>query len=233
MPTTDRITGDYQLETLRTPPSAGDMFITLADGFGNLVIRGNLTVIGGTSIIESVQSVFFDNELVFNADIVDITPYENVGITVARGLSPNISLKWNESIDWWEFSASYPSRYNTLRRQDASDDQFTNYKIMRFIRDDVSPHLGGHLYTDTYEIRSYDNLNIILTPGWTGSRANTAIQVSHVDSTQANIRYVIGSTTFYAKEPNQGDSGLYIVDKKQRSEELITKRKSLVYSLVL
>lgn len=233
MLTTDRIAGNYHLETLRTPPSQGDMFITLAEGYGNLVIRGNLTVIGGTSVIESVQSVFYDNELVFNADVTNIIPYEDVGISVRRGTSPNVFLKWNEYVDWWEFSASYPTRYNTLSKQDPSDDLFTMYKIMRFIRDDMNPHLGGHLYTDTYDIRSYDPLNVILTPGWNGVRANTGIQISHVDSSVANVSYVIGSTVFYAKQPGEGNSGLFVIDKKQRSEELVTKRKSLIYSLVL
>lgn len=233
MPTVDRITGNYHIETLKSPVGDGDMFITLSQGQGNLVIRGNLTVIGGTSVIESVQSVFFDNELVFNADVIDLIPFENVGISVRRGLSPNIFLHWDETIDWWTFSASYPSRYNTMRRKDPSNDTFMMYKMLRFIRDDPDPHLGGHLYTDTYDIRSYDPLNIVFTPGWTGTKANTGIQISHVDSFMANVRYQIDATVFYCKEPGQGNSGIFVVDKKHRSEELITKRKALVYSLVL
>jgi len=217
MASTDRITGNYYLDTLRGPTGTGDMYINLAAGEGNLVVKGNLTVVGSFSKIESVETLFYDNEIVLNGDVVNHYPDEDAGVTIRRGLSANVGLRWNEGIDWWQFT----------------NDGFVWWIMLRMIKDDPNPHLGGHLYTDCFEIRSSDPCNILLTPGYTGTKANTAIQINHVDSAVANIPYVIGSTVFYGSDPGNGNTGLFIVDKDQRKEELITKRRAVLYSLVL
>lgn len=217
MPSYDRITGDYFLETLRDTSGSANFTITVDEGRGQVLINGNLVVAGVFSRVESVQTLIYDNFITLNADAQGIWPYEDAGIEVARGLLPNVSLTWNEQIDWWQFT----------------NDGYVYWKMLRFIKDDPDPHLGGHLYTDCYEIRSSDPCNIILTPGWTGAEANAAIQITHTYSPTANVAYVEGATVLYGMDVGNGQSGLYITDKKARKEELITKRRALVYSLVL
>ena len=228
----DRLTGDYYIETLTGPQGPGDIHITVGGGQKTVFINGNLVVIGTFTRVETVDTYIYDNIITLNADITG-APFEDSGLEIGRGTSPNVYLKWNETIDWWEFSASHPNRYVTSTRNDSSNDTFMLYKILRFLRDDPDPHLGGHMYTDGYEIRSQDPYNIIFTPGWNGTAANTGIQINHVNSLVANIPYVQNSTIMFAKEPGNGVTGLYIIDKKQRQEELITKRRAVVYSLVL
>lgn len=228
----DRLTGDYYIETLTGPQGPGDIHITVGGGQKTVFINGNLVVIGTFTRVETVDTYIYDNIITLNADITG-APFEDSGLEIGRGTSPNVYLKWNETIDWWEFSASHPNRYVTSTRNDPSNDTFMLYKILRFLRDDPDPHLGGHMYTDGYEIRSQDPYNIIFTPGWNGTAANTGIQINHVNSLVANIPYVQNSTIMFAKEPGNGVTGLYIIDKKQRQEELITKRRAVVYSLVL
>lgn len=228
----DRLTGDYYIDTITGPQGAGDIYVTVGGGQKTVFINGNLVVIGTFTRVETVDTYIYDNIITLNADITG-APFEDSGLEIGRGTSPNVYLKWNETIDWWEFSASHPNRYVTSTRNDASNDTFMLYKILRFLRDDPDPHLGGHMYTDGYEIRSQDPYNIIFTPGWNGTAANTGIQINHVNSLIANIPYVQNSTIMFAKEPGNGVSGLYIIDKKQRQEELITKRRAVVYSLVL
>lgn len=228
----DKITGDYHIETITGPQGPGDVYITVGRGSKTVFINGNLVVTGVFTRVESVDTYIYDPIITLNAD-ANLVPFENSGIEVNRGSSPNISLVWNESIDWWTFSASHPSRYVTSTRDDPSNDTFMMWKILRMIRDDPDPHLGGHLYTDGYEIRSQDPDNIILTPGWNETQANTGIQINHVNSLVANIPYVQNATVYFAKEPENGQTGLYVIDKLQRQEELITKRRALVYSLVL
>jgi len=228
----DRLTGDYYIETLTGPQGPGDIHITVGGGQKTVFINGNLVVIGTFTRVETVDTYIYDNIITLNADITG-APFEDSGLEIGRGTSPNVYLKWNETIDWWEFSASHPNRYVTSTRNDPSNDTFMLYKILRFLRDDPDPHLGGHMYTDGYEIRSQDPYNIIFTPGWNGTAANTGIRINHVNSLVANIPYVQNSTIMFAKEPGNGVTGLYIIDKKQRQEELITKRRAVVYSLVL
>lgn len=228
----DKITGDYHIETITGPQGPGDVYITVGRGSKTVFINGNLVVTGVFTRVESVDTYIYDPIITLNAD-ANLVPFENSGIEVNRGSSPNISLVWNESIDWWTFSASHPGRYVTSTRDDPSNDTFMMWKILRMIRDDPDPHLGGHLYNDGYEIRSQDPDNIILTPGWNETQANTGIQINHVNSLVANIPYVQNATVYFAKEPENGQTGLYVIDKLQRQEELITKRRALVYSLVL
>ena len=228
----DRLTGDYYIETLTGPQGPGDIHITVGGGQKTVFINGNLVVVGTFTRVETVETFIYDNIITLNADITG-APFEDSGLEIGRGTSPNVYFKWNETIDWWEFSASHPNRYVTSTRNDPSNDAFMLYKVLRFIRDDPDPHLGGHFYTDSYEIRSQDPYNIIFTPGWNGTNANTGIQINHVNSLVANIPYVQNSTIMFAKEPGNGVSGLYIIDKKQRQEELVTKRRAVVYSLVL
>lgn len=233
MPSYDRITGDYYIDTITGPQGPGDMVITVGGGKKSVTINGNLIVVGTFSKVESVETYIFDPIITLNANVIGIPPFQNSGIEVRRGTSPNISLVWDEGLDWWTFSASHPERYITSSRNDPSDDTFMMWKILRMLRDDPDPHFGGNLYTDGYEYRSQDPYNIIFTPGWNGTRANTGIQINHVDSLVANIPYVPNATIVFAKEPGNGVSGLYIIDKFQRQEELITKRRAQVYSLVL
>ena len=213
----DRITGDYNLETLIDNSGSANFNITVNDGRGQVRINGNLVVTGVFTRVETIQTVLYDNFLTLNGDAQGLWPYEDAGIEVARGFLPNVSLTWNEQIDWWQFT----------------NDGFTYWIMLRFIKDDPDPHLGGHLYTDCYEIRSEWPCNIILTPGWNGAEANAAVQINHVDTPSANIPYIEGATVLYGMDVSHGGSGLYITDKLERSEELITKRKALVYSLVL
>jgi len=233
MPAHDRITGDYYLDTLTGPQGPGDMFITVGAGKKTVFINGNLVVIGTFTRVETVETFIYDNIITLNADITG-APFEDSGLEIGRGSSPNVFFKWNETIDWWEFSASHPNRYSTARINDPSNDTFTLYKLLRFLRDDPDPHLGGNLFTDGYEIRSQHPYNIIFTPGYNeNQQANTGIQINHVNSLIANIPYVQGASIMFAKEPGNGVTGLYVIDKKQRQEELITKRRAVVFSLVL
>lgn len=233
MPAHDRITGDYYLDTYTGLQGAGDMFITVGGGQKTVYINGNLVVIGSFTRVESVETYIYDSIITLNADITTVAPFENSGFEISRGTSPTISLVWDEILDWWTFSASHPSRYITQSNNDPSSDTFMMWKILRMIRDDPAPHLGGDIYTDGYEIRSQDPYNIIFTPGWNGLGANTGLQVNHVNSLVANIPYVKNSTVLFAKEPGNGVTGFYVIDKLQRQEELITKRRSQVYALVL
>lgn len=229
----DRLTGDYYIDTLTGPQGDGDMFITVGAGRKTVYINGNLVVIGTFTRVETVDTYIYDNIITLNADIKG-APFENSGLEIGRGTSPNVFLTWDETIDWWTFSASHPNRYVTAKVNDPSNDTFTTYKILRFLRDDPDPHLGGNLFTDGYEIRSQDPFNIILTPGYNqAEQANTGVQVNHVNSLIANIPYVPNATVLFAKEPGNGQTGFYVIDKKQRQEELITKRRAVVYSLVL
>ena len=83
---------------------------SLAATFGDLTCS-NLTVTGTTTQINTTQLTVSDNLVVLNND-VSVTPTENAGVEVERGLQSNVKLLWNEGTDRWTFtnngSAYYP-----------------------------------------------------------------------------------------------------------------------------
>ena len=82
---------------------------TLAATFGDLTCT-NLTVTGTTTQINTTQLTVSDNLIVLNND-VSVTPTEDAGVEVERGLQSNVRLLWNEGTDRWTFTNDGSSYY--------------------------------------------------------------------------------------------------------------------------
>ena len=74
----------------------------LAATVGDLTCS-NLTVNGTQTIINSNTVNIGDNILVLNSDETG-TPSQNGGIEIERGTSTNVSLRWNETTDKWQYT---------------------------------------------------------------------------------------------------------------------------------
>jgi collagen type VII alpha len=70
----------------------------------NLVVTGNLTVSGTTTAINTETIQLADNIIDLNSNFTTGTPTENAGIRIIRGDSSNVTLRWNETADRWEFT---------------------------------------------------------------------------------------------------------------------------------
>jgi hypothetical protein len=70
---------------------------------GSLIIDGNLTVSGSTTYLNVNELNIEDNLIVLNYGVSG-SPSLSAGIEIERGTSPNVSIKWNESNDRWEFT---------------------------------------------------------------------------------------------------------------------------------
>ena len=72
--------------------------------FGSdVTITGNLTVNGDTVSVNVSQLLVEDNFLILNSN-VSSAPSLNAGLEVERGTSTNVSIRWNESTDKWQFT---------------------------------------------------------------------------------------------------------------------------------
>ena len=72
---------------------------------GNLNVSGNLTVSGDTVTLNVSTLNVEDNEIVLNSSVVSpTTPSLNGLLTVQRGASNNVAIRWNESTDRWQFT---------------------------------------------------------------------------------------------------------------------------------
>ena len=123
---------------------------------GNLVVSGDFTVNGTTTTVNTTEMTVSDNIITLNNDVTG-APSENAGIEVERGSSSNVSIRWNETSDQWEFTndgASY-----TALGSGGGGGGLAN------IVDDISPQLGGNLDANGNNISLPDSSRIIIGTG--------------------------------------------------------------------
>lgn len=71
---------------------------------GNLTVSGNLSVGGTVTTINSETISLADNIIDLNSNFTTGAPTENSGIRVVRGDEANVQVRWNESLDKWQFT---------------------------------------------------------------------------------------------------------------------------------
>ena len=76
-----------------------------------IVIRGNLTVQGTTTTINSNTLSTGDNSILLNNDVTG-TPTQDAGLEVERGTATNVKFQWDESSDRWQFTNNGTTFYN-------------------------------------------------------------------------------------------------------------------------
>ena len=80
---------------------------------GDVVVSGNLTIVGNTVFANTQTILITDNIITLNAAINQFAPPEfNAGFEVDRGSSPNVSLLWNETVDNWQYTLDGTNFYN-------------------------------------------------------------------------------------------------------------------------
>lgn len=70
---------------------------------GSLVIGGDLTVNGTTTTLNTETLAIEDNIITLNSNVTG-SPSANAGVEVERGSSTNVSIRWNETNDVWEYT---------------------------------------------------------------------------------------------------------------------------------
>lgn len=123
----------------------------------DLTVNGNFTVSGTTTTISTETLTVDDNIIVLNNNEAG-TPSENAGIEVERGTSTNVSIRWNETTDKWQFTNDGTT--------------YTDIGAGGDVVDDTSPQLGGDLYANGKRVifheTDYQNLESV---AFTGSNA--------------------------------------------------------------
>lgn len=170
-----------------------------------VTINGNLIVVGTTTTVESVDTLVYDNFITLNAGQPG-GPGLNAGITIDRGPSNNaVGIRWHEDGAVWQYT---------------DDGIVWNTFSGTVVEQDKNPHLGGNLIVGNYAITN-DSGNVVIGP---------VIQLEQIGTDPDNRP---GYSSLYAKETQSGNTGFFVSNEKTKGEELITKRKALVYSLIL
>jgi hypothetical protein len=179
-----------------------------------IIIDGNLTVLGAETIVNTTDLAISDNVIILNNGETGAGVTKgSAGIIIDRGTAPNAVFGWDEAIDKWVIS---PDGINF-----ANISAFTgNLTAITAVEDDLNPRLGGNLNTLSNEIFSSTN-NVIV---------NDALQLK-TQSTPANITQ---SSILYANTIGGGTTGLYVVNNTVTAgEELVTKTRAFGFSLIL
>lgn len=218
----DRISGNYYLDTFSGACGLGDIHFTANTGSGTVYINGNLVVSENYTKISTMQSIVVDRFIKLGANVGLLTVNLDAGIKVDRGAKPEVSILWNDTISRWQITNDGTNFANIYGKE----------PVLGAIEEDISPKLGNHLNTRCFEIRSPDLCNIILNPGYNGTVTQGAVQIKKVNTGSAPVN-VPGSVVLYGSGEGSGGTALYTTDLQGRVEELITKRKAVVFSLVL
>jgi hypothetical protein len=70
---------------------------------GDLTVSGNLAVLGDSTVLNVSILKVEDNEIILNSNVTG-APSLDAAITVNRGANANVSLRWNETSDKWEWT---------------------------------------------------------------------------------------------------------------------------------
>lgn len=124
MSTTKRIHGDYTIESIN----------------GNVNIIGNLIVAGNTSSVSSTDTNVIDNIITLNAGETGAGVTKNIsGIEVDRGSLDKVSIVWNETDGYWQYTNDGVV-FNNIGSGGGG-----GVGGMSQLSDDTSPELGGNL----------------------------------------------------------------------------------------
>ena len=191
---------------------------------GSLFVYGSNTFLGNVTSAEVQQTYIVDNVITLNANASTLTtPYPGPsGIEVERG-----SVEYNAILRWYEPSKTWQIRSNV--------DGAVYYNLVATttgntrVVDDVAPQLGGNLFTNGYAITNITG-NIFIDPATTVSlNGNLSLQMA--GNVWGNVQ---AYNTLIADQVGAGGTGLYVTtgDGGVTNQELITKRRAIVYSIV-
>lgn len=179
----------------------------------DVIIDGNLTVLGDQTIVSTTDLAITDNVIILNSGETGAGVTKgNAGIVVDRGTEPVAAFGWDEIWNKWVISSDGVN-FSNIAATSAGN-------LITKVEDDTAPTLGGNLNTVSYEIFSNTD-NVII---------NDTVQLN-VQPVPANVS---SSSILYANTIGSGTTGLYVVnDTITAGEELVTKTRAFGFSLIL
>ena len=209
--------------TLVAVNSGSTQFVVGENGTNNaeVTINGNLVVFGTHTSVSSTDTSITDNIITLNAGAdanVALPAGSTSGIEVDRGSNEAAKLIWDEDTLHWKIGIG-----NTL--SNIATQAFGNY--LTALIEDPNPTLGANLQTNGFSI--HDDNNIVLVPG-TNTQIDSALQLQKVAVTPPTD--IAGYNLVYAGNVAGGGSGIFVTNTHEANQELVTKKKAIVYSLI-
>lgn len=223
----------------------------------SIILDGNLTVVGSTATVSSVNSTIEDNTIVLNnGEIGAGVTRGTSGIEVDRGSLDNSTFVFNEALDAWEIKIG--SAYANIRGADPlnASDLVTKSYVDAGI---VAGAPGGILTAIQFNNGVFGGSDQLV---WNGSAVivgqnmyltAAAIGVTQTDSNLelsangAGVLYfkspvmfenttvdpdsVAGNNVIYAKTPGNAGTGIYFTNTSATGE-LVSRQKAILFGLI-
>lgn len=178
-----------------------------------MFVDGNLLVGGNTTQVTKTELSISDNTITLNkGEVGSGVTLGTAGIEVDRGVSPNVSVLWNEAYSKWSLTNDGSIFANISTS--------TGVGSISLI-DDPAPQLGGNLDVLNRTIFSSNTQQV---------KFDSNLAVKYETGTVSTLA---GYNVIYAQTPTSGGSGLFVTNTTNADREVATTRKSIVYSLVL
>ena len=215
MSTVKHVSGPYVIHTI----NSGDPIVLDAD---NVLIKGSLQISGSTTTINSTNTNISDNIIILNKGESGAgVSLGTAGIFIDRGTSPNVAVRYNEANSNWQVTNNGTTYYNIVATTTG------NTRVV----DDATPQLGGNINLAGFWIVDKVSQNILIDPS-RHVQLEGNIQIKKWAATptpQVQTDYNI----IVASNVGTGGSGLYVTnDEGIANQELITKAKAVVYSII-
>jgi hypothetical protein len=218
METVRRISGSFTLETI----NGGSITFKSQD----VIIDGDLTVLGNSTSVESTDLEITDRIIVLNKGEsgTGVTSTFS-GIEVDRGSLPNTQFIFDEVSDSWVVSTDGGATFRyVLTSASGSGSGLEN------VVEDISPQLGGDLDVNSQSIVSTSNGDIVLAPNGSGTvvieDSELALKLQASDPSTKS-----GYNLLYHKTEDSGGTGLYF-KTSSTNDELVSKTKAIVFSII-
>jgi hypothetical protein len=187
---------------------------------GNVIINGNLFARGSSTTISTTNTDIYDNTITLNKGVTG-SPILNAGISVVRGTSPNVEVRWNEGTQNWQITNDGSVYYDIVA---------TTTGNTRLV-DDANPQLGANLNTANFAIRNNNGSLVYIDPT-DALRVDGNIQIKKVPNFPTPS-VVTDYNVLVSSNVGTGGTGLYITnDEGITNQELISKSRAVVYSII-
>lgn len=205
MSVTKKISGHYTIST------TADWLANITMNTNTVYINGNLLVGGTATSVQKVDMEITDNTIKLNkGESGPGVTLGTAGIIVDRGSINGSAIFWDESVLKWRINDGTTT---------ANISTSTGVSGTTLI-DDPNPQLGAPLDTLNQYIFSSNTQQVKID-------SNLAMYVQSITPTA-----IASYNTLYAAAPSTGGSGVYQTSFSN-SDELVSRNRALVFSLVL
>jgi hypothetical protein len=238
-----KVNGDYSIKVIEGST------ITLDTGVesGNVIVTGDLTVRGVTTTIESIDLVIEGNIVTLNrGEIGAGVTLETSGLEIDRGSLDNALLIFDENLTWYNPVTDQTqngawtirdktNKLGSLQLADLSTTQTTFNLVdtiattINFGRVANTITIGSPSGITTINAIKFESNSVEVTTG-DDILIKSVLNIANLETVPSTP---VGYIKLYSSDtPGTGGTGLYFVNTEGTNDELISKTKAILYSLI-